>query len=240
MTSPGAEPSIHSENAHRVISYTARREGEVSPGDWTCDGVFGRLPGPPWTLDLRCWPAATLMRDAIPPDDAWPRFDGHWTRLDRVLELTRKGAQGSGVVLDGHILVVCGAVPDKWVAAHGSNFNRWASCIPDRPAMDWALIGYDVIDDTFSSVLRGSGEFSVSARASDTGEYKRLRSLLNARLLMPSVRAAADLADFVDAHAEGGSSATVPCAIFLVPAQAHSVDVCREQATPHGEGKASN
>ncbi|MCC7137191.1 MAG: hypothetical protein IT460_02035 [Planctomycetes bacterium] len=123
--------------------------------------------------------------------------------------------QGAAPSLGRGVLVVCGAVPDECLHP-GSYFARWAACTPERPEPGWEWLGYDVIDDTFCSAIRGSGEFSVSTRTSMTREYQILRSRLNANFLMPDFTAASDLARFVDVHADGGSSATAPCALLLV------------------------
>lgn len=215
MTSIPLEPTPQPWPPHRVISFTARFDDEVSPGDWACDGIFGRLPGPPRTVDLRCWPVAPLMRQVTPPDDAWPCSGNHWTRLERVLELAAALRRNSGVKPDRTVHVVCGAIPDEWVTP-GSYFKHWAVCTPDRPAPNWEFLGYDVIDDSFSSAIRGAGEFSVSRPVSEMEAYVAARSKLNANLLMPDLASAVDLARFVDAHADGGSSLTAPCALLVV------------------------
>ena len=146
-----------------------------------------------------------------------PLFGDHWTELDQVLEIYRTLREESDAGCGRSVYVVCGAVPKEWVAP-GSYFERWAVCTPDRPQSDWGFLGYDVIDDTFSSAICGSGEFSVSERVSQMDEFAAIRSKLNANSLMPDLHSAVDLARFVDSYADGGSSLTVPCALLLVGA----------------------
>lgn len=208
----------------RVISFTVRpcTDVDASGSRGAHGGVLGALPGSIWTLDHRCWPTILQRFSDKPEYIEWQRFENHWVNLEQVLRAASRVIEEGGMPAAPPLMVVCGAVPRSCLEDQETYFTYWASCTPDRPSPAWRCMGFDVVDDTFNSVLHSDSEWALRADAVPPGVISELVARLNGVHLAATLEDAMRIADLASDFGEGGSSNPVPCALFevgLLPAR---------------------